>query len=224
MTSDTSSRAKKQAARQSALERGQRQRTTRIAAIVILAVFAVGGLIFWVASETVKGETEWAVRPTADPDEQIIPGEGRSHVDEGLPLSFHHFPPSSGNHYPTPANVGFYEDSFSEGYWVHSLEHGNVVVLYNCSATDNCTDLKNKVRDFVLNSPTHGCDKPRLLGLPYSRGMSTPLTLVAWAGPVDPATEIAAGIQLDLPQFDQTRMLNFYKRYENHGPEQLGCP
>lgn len=228
MTSDTSSRAKKQAARQTALERAQRQRTIRIAGIVILAVFGVGGLIFWVASETVRGQTEWAVRPTADPDEQRIPGEGKSHVDVGQPLTFRHHPPSSGNHYPQPAGVGFYEETFAEGYWVHSLEHGNVVVLYNCAATDDCAGLKNKVRDFVLNSPAHECAKPRLLGVPYSQGLSTPLALVAWAGPVDPATGIPAGIQLDLPQFDGTRMLNFYKRYENHGPEhypeQIGCP
>ncbi len=224
METGTSAKAKKQAARQSALEREQRQRTLRITAIVIVVIFVVGGIIYWVANETIKGTNEWTIRPTADPQEQLIPSEGHNHVEEGSVLTYQHYPPSSGNHYPTPAGPGFYETEFSEGYWVHSLEHGFIVVLYNCSATDNCDTLKSQVKDFVNNAPTHGCDKTRLIALPYSHGMTTPLTLLAWAGPYDQTQGTNAGIQLDLAQFDATRMLNFYKRYDNRGPEQLGCP
>jgi hypothetical protein len=212
MTNPPSAKAKRQAAQQSALERDQRQRTIRIAAIIIGVIVVVGGLIYWVANETVKGQNEWTVRPTADPDDQTIADEGRNHIDEGTPLTYQHYPPSSGNHYPVPAGPGFYDQEFSEGYWVHSLEHGFVVILYNCSATDNCDSLKAQVRDFINSAPTHGCDKVRLIGLPYSHGMSTPLSLISW------------GHELDLPAFDQTRIMNFYKRYDNRGPEQLGCP
>jgi hypothetical protein len=224
MTNQPSNKAKRQAAQQSAYEREQRQRTLRIAAIVIVAIFVVGGLIYWVANETVKGQNEWAIRPTADPQEQVIAAEPRNHVAEGSTLTYQHYPPSTGMHYATPAGPGFYDQEFSEGYWVHSLEHGYVVILYNCTATTNCDTLKSQVKDFISNAPTHGCDKTRLIGVPYSRGMSTPLSLLAMAGPFDAATQLADGIQLDLPEFDQTRMMNFYKRYDNHGPEDVGCP
>lgn len=224
MTSDNSPRAKRLAAQQSKLDRDQRQRTMRIVGGVILGVFVLAGIIYWVASQTISGQNEWAVRPTADPQEQVIPSEGRGHLPEGTPLTFKHYPPSSGNHYPVAANVGFYTDTFADGYWVHSLEHGNVVVLYNCSATSDCNTLKSQVQDFVLNSPTHGCDKPRLLGVPYSKGMSTPISMLAWSGPLNDAQSANDSIQLDLAQFDKARMLNFYKRYENHGPEDVGCP
>jgi hypothetical protein len=224
MTSNSSPRAKRQAAQQTKLEREQRQRTIRIVAALILGGFALVGIIIWVATQTISGQNEWALRPTADPQEQVIPSEGRGHIPEGQPLTFTHFPPSSGNHYPVAANVGFYDKEFPDGYWVHSLEHGNVVVLYNCSVTKDCSALTSQVQNFVLNSPTHGCDKPRLLGVPYSKGMSTPISLLAWAGPMNTAANALDSIQLDLPQFDQARMLNFYKRYENHGPEDVGCP
>lgn len=209
---ETSPKAKRQVVRQTALEREQRQRTLRIAAVVIGIVVVLGGLIFWVANETIKGQTEWAIRPTAHPNEQVIADEGSGHLENGQPLSYQHFPPSSGTHYNEPANVGFYEQPVSEGNWLHSLEHGNVVALYNCEATDDCEALKSQVRNFVNSAPTHGCEKSRLLGVAYSRGMSTPISLVAW------------GIQLDLPAYDGDAMLNFYKRYENRGPEQVGCP
>lgn len=210
--SETSPKAKRQAAHQSALEREQRQRTLRIAAIVIGVVVVVGGLIFWVATETIKGQNEWAIRPTAHPNEQVIADEGGGHVEDGQPLVFQNYPPSSGSMYNQAASAGFYEQSFSEGNWMHNLEHGDVAVLYNCEATDNCEGLKSQVRNFVNSAPTNGCEKARLLGLPYSRGMSTPITLVAW------------GRQLDLPAYDGDAMLNFYKRYENRGLEQGSCP
>jgi Protein of unknown function (DUF3105) len=212
MTNPPSTKSKRQAAQQTALEREQRQRTIRIGAIVIIAVAALGALIYWVASETIKGQNEWTIRPTQDPDDQTLADEGRNHVDEGTPLTFQHFPPSSGSHYPTPAGTGFYEQEFSEGYWVHSLEHGFVVILYNCAATDNCDALKSQIKGFISSAPTHGCDSVRLIGLPYSKGMSTPVTLISW------------NHQLDLPAFDATRVMNFYKRYDNRGPENLGCP
>jgi hypothetical protein len=209
---ETSAKAKRQAARQSALEREQRQRTLRIAAVVIVVVVVLGGLIYWVANETIKGTNEWAVRPTAHPNEQIIPDEGRGHVETGSQVNYQHYPPSSGQHFPIWADPGFYDQPVADGYWVHSLEHGDVVVLYNCEATSDCEGLKTEIRNFVNSAPTHGCDKPRLMAMPYSRGLSTPVSIVAW------------GVQLDLPAFDGDALLNFYKRYENRGPEQVGCP
>lgn len=41
-------------------------------------------------------------------------------------------PPSSGEHYPVWAAYGEYDFALPRGYWVHNLEHGSVVVTYNC--------------------------------------------------------------------------------------------
>lgn len=208
MTASTT--RKKQDARAAALEREQRQRTIRIAAIVIVAVFVVGGLIYWIASETVKGQSD-NIRPAANPAEQIIADEGRSHVDEGSALTFQHYPPSSGSHYPVWLPVAFYDQPQSEGYWVHNLEHGQVVALYNCTE-GQCDTLKSQLREVLSKAPLRGCDKPKMVVVPYSRNMATPIVLVAWDR------------QLDLAQFDEEAILNFYKRYENQGPELVGCP
>lgn len=54
------------------------------------------------------------------------------HVDACTPLEHATNPPSSGNHYPAWADFGVYDFPLPRGYWVHNLEHGAVVVTYNC--------------------------------------------------------------------------------------------
>lgn len=47
-------------------------------------------------------------------------------------------PPSSGEHYPVWADFGAYDFALPRGFWVHNLEHGAVVVTYNCPG--GCAD------------------------------------------------------------------------------------
>lgn len=57
------------------------------------------------------------------------------HVDECSPLSDENFtsnPPSSGNHYPRWAAYKSYDAPIPRGYSVHCMEHGAVILLYNC--------------------------------------------------------------------------------------------
>ncbi|HLF01626.1 MAG TPA: DUF3105 domain-containing protein [Anaerolineales bacterium] len=192
------------------MEKQHRQALMRNTAIAIVSVFVVGGIIFWVANETIKGQADQK-RPEANPAEQTIPEEGRDHVAEATPLTFNHYPPSSGIHYGRTADLGtLYEQPVAEGFWVHNLEHGDIVILYNCSG--DCAGLKTQIKLLMAEAPLRRCDLRRILAVPYSRNMATPITVVAW------------GKQLDLPEFDSEAILNFYKRYEDRGPETLGCP
>lgn len=191
-----------------ALEKKRRQELIRNAIIGVVALFLVGGAIYYVADQTIKGEKD-KLRPDANPAEQNIAVEGAGHVEEGAPLSYAHFPPSSGSHYPRPWPAGYYDQPVAEGYWIHSLEHGFVVVLYNCP--DGCPDMQAKLQSLMSKAPPRRCDERRLIIVPYSRGMTTPISMVAW------------GKQLDLAEYDEQAILNFYKRYEDRGPEQLPC-
>ena len=201
--------SKQKPALQSEVARQQRQAWIRNAAIGVLIVFVIGGLIFYVADQTAKGERD-KIRPDANPAEQTVANAGAGHVAAGSTLTFDHYPPSSGTHYDTPASEGFYQEPISEGYWLHSLEHGAVVVLYNCP--DACPDMQAKLKALMAKAPIRRCPTPKLLVMPYSTGMTTPITVVAW------------GKQLDLPGYDEEAILNFYKRYEDQGPEVLPCP
>lgn len=60
------------------------------------------------------------------------PDEGATHVD-CLPVpKYGTNPPSSGNHYMIWADYKTYATPVPWGHLVHSLEHGAVVIVYNC--------------------------------------------------------------------------------------------
>ncbi len=60
------------------------------------------------------------------------PIEGSTHVAVCSPVTYLTKPPSSGNHYPIWAAYQSYASAIPEGFWVHNLEHGAVVVSYDC--------------------------------------------------------------------------------------------
>jgi hypothetical protein len=67
---------------------------------------------------------------------QAVPDEGRVHVAYGTPVAYVHNPPASGPHWPSPAPWGVHPELLAKEYWVHNLEHGGVVLLYNCPGGD----------------------------------------------------------------------------------------
>jgi hypothetical protein len=75
---------------------------------------------------------------------QAIPDEGRAHVPAGTPVVYQHNPPASGPHWSLPPNGDhpfgvFLDVVVPREWWVHNLEHGGVVLLYNCGLSDGGT-------------------------------------------------------------------------------------
>ena len=71
-----------------------------------------------------------------NPVGQYIPEMPHTHVDVGTTVHYEHNPPTSGCHYAVqgvaPVARGVYTKEIPPEYWVHNLEHGYIVVLYNC--------------------------------------------------------------------------------------------
>ena len=146
--------------------------------------------------------------PSQQPPTQpgrVAPNEGYSHAAQGEPITYQNRPPSSGTHYPTWTRPGVYPEPQPTGNWVHSLEHGYVVILYNCP--DACPDLAQQLAAFYEAAPKsahYGYQK--LIVQPYA-DMDHRIAIVAWAH-VD-----------ELDAFDPTRLRAFYDAYHDHGPE-----
>lgn len=60
------------------------------------------------------------------------PDEGANHVNCTPVPTYKTKPPSSGNHYPSWADFKTYDKPVPWGHLVHSMEHGAVVIVYNC--------------------------------------------------------------------------------------------
>ena len=80
-------------------------------------------------------------------------------------------PPTSGDHDPCWAEWGVHAEEVRDEQWVHNLEHGGVVFLYNCP--DGCAD-----EVATLTSLTEAHPGQALL-TPYSE-MSSSFAAVSW--------------------------------------------
>ncbi len=88
----------------------------------LVYVLLIGFLIFFVSkklTETLSGEA--------------ISDLGRDHVTDIAGVVYNSNPPTSGPHFPIWAKKGVYDRLISDGYLIHSLEHGYVVIYYGCS-------------------------------------------------------------------------------------------
>ncbi len=68
------------------------------------------------------------------------PLEEAVHVDSADELDHESFPPTSGHHFPDWAPWGLYDEQVPDGYAVHNLEHGGVVVWFGNGVSDEQQD------------------------------------------------------------------------------------
>lgn len=85
--------------------------------------------------------------------------EAGIHMPVGTPISWSSNPPAIGAHYPTWAGWDRHYQQLDRGYYVHNLEHGGVVLLYNCPT--GCPEVIESLLDLARNAaPDPTCAAP----------------------------------------------------------------
>lgn len=90
----------------------------------LLATFGIIlflALVYWLSQDLKK----------TSPGE-ILSDLGRDHISDIYGIEYNSNPPTSGKHFPVWLKKGVYNQVISDGYLIHSLEHGYVVISYNC--------------------------------------------------------------------------------------------
>jgi hypothetical protein len=113
------------------------------------------------SSGSKSGPADAAYAPTAPAGHcnavvQQHPIEGATHVPECSVVDYGTNPPSSGDHYPNWAAYKDYDAAVPEGFWVHDLEHGAVVVTYNCAIGNDagaCPAEVSAAADMIASLP-----------------------------------------------------------------------
>ncbi len=166
------------------------RRNLWIALAAIVAVLVVGLLVV-----TQTGALD-------QPGTQV-PIQSREHIAQGASHPpYNSDPPTGGWHYAEPANAGFYDQPIADETIVHNLEHGHVVLSYDCSKLTNCDAVKAQLRDLVKRYNTW-----KIVAVPR-QNVDAPLALTAW-GRIE-----------KLPGYDQAKIDAFIRAYRDHGPEQ----
>lgn len=128
----------------------------------------------------------------------------RDHILVGSEFAYNSNPPTSGSHYGTPARPGFREIPIEDGYLVHSLEHGLVLVSYHPRIGAEAEKLRDIVNPFMVV---------------VQRGANdADIALAAW-GRLDTFNLEEGIIDAD----DLQRISNFVKRYANKAPERISA-
>lgn len=142
---------------------------------------------------------------------------GRNHVAEGTTIQYAECPPTSGLHYGNPARHGYYapNQNLPVGAWIHSLEHGMIVVLYSCGQDGkSCPDQAtlDALKAFDESAPQTAvaaqCGIPNKLIVARFDQMSTKFAALGWDRAYLSDT------------FDQQTFLTFYNQWVDNSPTQ----
>lgn len=110
--------------------------------IVIIAVI-------WVASNRSGNQSPTTPSENLDLQGEEIPILGRDHVLEGTKISHYNSdPPTSGPHWPQPAEWGIYLSPLPDEQLVHNLEHGGIWISYKDLDNDAITALGTLAKQY----------------------------------------------------------------------------
>ncbi|MEA2307265.1 MAG: hypothetical protein QOH43_4545 [Solirubrobacteraceae bacterium] len=135
------------------------------------------------------------------------PSEGRTHVTTTVTYKNSN-PPASGPHNPTPAQDGIYDpgNEPAKENWVHSLEHGRIVIQYRPGTPKATIDGLETVGSEALN----GTPAYHVLGMQNNTRMPYAVAAVAW-------THVLGCNTMNPQVYDAIRA--FRARYTDKGPE-----
>ncbi|MBI2310194.1 DUF3105 domain-containing protein [Candidatus Collierbacteria bacterium] len=113
---------------------------------VLLAVLITAGGIFALSR---KPKTVEGIETFSD--------QGRNHVPDGTVVEYNSNPPTSGPHSAIWEKPGIYNNVLEDGKLIHSLEHGYVIISYNC---DKKQAFSPWLLALGLNVYAHETDEP----------------------------------------------------------------
>lgn len=177
-----------------------------LAAFIIIALLVIGS--FGLTTIPFRGGTAGTGKST-----EYVAGVGtqqtlmatRNHLPEGRTAVYNTTPPTSGDHWETPARCGLYEKGLPDERMVHNLEHGNIVVNYNLANRDQVDKLRDTLQKIRL-SEAWGVARF------YDQLPQGTVALATWG-----VLDVMEGV-------DPGRIKRFFENYAgNLGPEKVPC-
>jgi hypothetical protein len=161
-----------------------------------------------IAEEPVPGSACNAVKRTFPPPTDV------EHIQTCSAVGYGTNPPVYGWHYPLFPEFRVYDYAIPRGFYVHSLEHGGVVITYSCT---HCADEVASARELV---ETLGID-PLCCAGGSCGDASNRMTLTPDPGIPTAWAASAWGTSLTADCFEPEVFEAFAEMYRGAGPEQI---
>lgn len=130
---------------------------------------------------------------------QLIPDQGREHITTTTHPAYNSNPPTSGWHYPQPAEWGIYKEEIPDEVVIHNLEHGGVWLTYRPGISE---EIVQKLEGFYKKYGR------KIIVAPRSKNDSD-ISLAAW-NRLD---------KFSVEEYSDERADKFIQAYRNKGPE-----
>lgn len=176
----------------------RKSRTTRYLMYGVIAVLVVAGILL--ASGPITSALSGGSSAVQD---RQFDNQGQEHITAGAAhAAYNSNPPTSGPHLPDPARWGIYDQPIPDETLVHNLEHGGIVIGWNCPA--GCPDLVAQLKALAGQYRSKVVLAPRPDPTQPNR-----MTLTAWRW-------------LDaFDEYDDARIRAFIAAHKDKGPELL---
>ena len=172
-------------------------------AVLVIGGFAVGSAGFGHGGGiSASGSSEQYVEGIGV-QRDIMPT--RNHVTEGQTVEYSSIPATSGDHWAQWSRCGFFEEGLPDERVGHNLEHGNIVVSYNLTTSEEVDELRDVMGSVGLAGA---------LGITrfYDKMEPDTVALSAW------------GVSDTMQGIDEERINIFFGTYGgNLGPETVSC-
>jgi hypothetical protein len=190
----------------------ERHRTPLIVVAALLGVTLLSVFVFFSASQPAYAcSTIWSPAPTASPKPSatpalgyVQPDMGHLHTGPGDKVTFTYCAPASGTHYnassrgPIAARVYGPGDNVIPQGWIHNLEHGGLVVLYQGDSAGATPEGQAQMRAFYQAFPPVTDCGPVIARFDQ---MSSPFQALLW------------GRVLPLDTFDEAQITAFWNQW-----------
>jgi hypothetical protein len=177
-------------------ERGRRKTQTRKK----IRNYSIGAVALFAVAGGVYAFIRAAEKNTASLPGEQLPSKGQQHVATTDLKDYNSTPPTSGQHYSSQTNWGIHKEPIPEGYQLHNLEHGGVLIQYKPGLA---ADIVEK-----LKAVGEGYKWKKLILAPYP--------------PLDKNIALTAWTRLDtFDDFDEARVKSFIDSFRNRGPENV---
>jgi hypothetical protein len=202
----------------------ERYRTAIVVVAALVGVALLSVFVFFSASQPAYAcSTIWTPNPTPSPAAgatpalgYVQPDMGHQHVNVGDKVTYTYCAPASGNHInlpgtagPIPARVYGPSDSVIPQGWIHNLEHGGLVILYQGTSAGATPDGQAAFKAFEAAFPPAQNCGPVIARFDQ---MSTPLQAMVW------------GRVLLLDTFDQAQIMAFWNQWGGKTNSEKTCP
>lgn len=101
-------------------------------------------ILIGIIALSIIGVAVWMFLETKPKPGQMQEDKGRTHVEIGTQVDYHTVPPTSGPHYAQWTKWGVYDIPKDDRNLVHALEHGYVIMSYNCNIEQESSLFENR--------------------------------------------------------------------------------